>query len=261
MGLRMGLRRFVPPSIRSRLGIPLNGNRRELEFSQSEEVWSRIANLYDYNGDMLQIFAENKGKVVHKWHHYIPLYDKYFSRYRGTKVRMLEIGVSKGGSLSMWRKYFGRDAIIFGIDIDPACATFNGEDGQVRIGSQEDEQFLRAVVEEMGGVDIVLDDGSHIMRHIKKSLECLFPLLQEDGIYFVEDLHTCYWRGWGGGYGSKASFFQVISELVDDMHHWYHDSAIRHVGIGSALSAIHVHDSIVVLEKSAIHPPRHTQIA
>ena len=57
----MGLRRFIPPSIRSRLGMPLNGWRKELAFSQSEEVSSRIANLYDYNGDMLQIFAENKG--------------------------------------------------------------------------------------------------------------------------------------------------------------------------------------------------------
>jgi cephalosporin hydroxylase len=256
----MGLRRFIPPSIRSRFGIPLNSWREELAFRQPEEVYSRIADLYDYNGDLLRIFAENKGKIVHKWHHYIPLYDKYFSRYRGTKVRMLEIGVAKGGSLSMWRKYFGQDAILFGIDIDPACATFNGEDGQVRIGSQDDDQFLRAVVEEMGGVDIVLDDGSHMMRHIKSSLECLFPLLQDGGIYFVEDLHTCYWRDWGGGYGSKASFFRVVSELVDDMHHWYHDSEIKHVGIGSAVSGIHVHDSIVVLGKSAMHPPVHTQV-
>ena len=64
----------------------------------------------------------------------------------------------------------------------------------------------------------------------------------------------------GGGYGSKASFFRVVSELVDDMHRWYHDSEIKHVGIGSAVSGIHVHDSIVVLEKSAVHPPVHTQI-
>mgnify|MGYP003956679271 CR=1 FL=1 len=205
----MRMRRFIPPSIRSRLGIPLNGWRQELVFNQPDQVASRIANLYHYNGDLLKLFTENKGKVIHKWHHYIPLYDKYFSRYRGTKVRMLEIGVSRGGSLSLWRKYFGRDAILFGIDIDPACTTFNGEDAQVRIGSQDDDQFLRAVIEEMGGVDIILDDGSHVMRHIKSSLKCLFPLLQDGGIYFVEDLHTCYWRGWAGDTGLKQAFFAL----------------------------------------------------
>ena len=257
MGLSLG--RFIPPSIRSRLGIPLNPLVKELESSQPVDISLRIKNLYGYNGDLLQIFTENKGKVVHKWHHYIPLYDKYFSRYRGTKVRMLEIGVSKGGSLSMWRKYFGEDAIIFGIDIDPVCITLNGQDGQVRIGSQDDKQFLSGVIEEMGGVDIVLDDGSHLMRHIKSSLEILFPLLSEGGVYFVEDLHTCYWRSWGGGHGSRASFFRVVSQLVDDMHHWYHESPIKHVGIGSDVSGIYVHDSIVVLEKGAVHPPMHAQ--
>ena len=260
--LKKGLKRFVPPSISgSLLGLPLNTIKwDQLVFSKHDDVASRIRNLYDYDGDLLTIFSENKGKVVNKWHHYIPIYDKYFSHYRGKKVRMLEIGVSKGGSLSMWRKYFGPDAVLFGIDIDPNCAMFDGEDGQVRIGSQDDSQFLRDVVDEMGGVDIVLDDGSHMMHHIRSSLKCLFPLLKEGGIYFVEDLHTCYWRAWGGGYRSKASFFRVVSDLVDDMHHWYHNYGVRHAGIGSAVKGIHIHDSIVVIEKASIHQPMNSQI-
>lgn len=256
----MRLSNFIPPAVRSRLGIPLAPLRDAFVYSQSDDVSQRIKDLYDYDGDMLKLFAENKGKIVHKWHHFIPLYDKYFSRYRGTKVRMLEIGVSKGGSLSVWRKYFGQDAILFGIDIDPECAIFNGKDAQVRIDSQDDSHFLRSVIDEMGGVDIILDDGSHMMRHIQSSLKCLFPLLREGGIYFIEDLHTCYWRGFGGGYRSKASFFRFVSNLVDDMHHWYHDSGVRYVGIGSAVKGIHIHDSIVVIEKGVVHHPMHSQI-
>ncbi|MEB3324897.1 MAG: hypothetical protein VKM17_06120 [Cyanobacteriota bacterium] len=85
--------------------------------------------IYEKYGDcggLLEIFASNTGPVVHKWHHYIPLYDRYFSSFRGRKIKFLEIGVSKGGSMQMWRKYFGEDAIIYGIDIDPACERFNG---------------------------------------------------------------------------------------------------------------------------------------
>ena len=78
----------------------------------------------------------------------------------------------------MWRKYFGESAIIFGIDIDPSCAKFNGIAGQVRIGSQIDKIFLDSVISEMGGVDIILDDGSHHMNNIAPTFKHLFPQRQ-----------------------------------------------------------------------------------
>ena len=233
----------------------------QFAFDKSNNLSSHIRQSYGYDGDLLSIFAENKGKLVHKWHHYIPIYDRYFSRFRGKRVRMLEIGVSGGGSLAMWRKYFGGDAIIYGIDINPACAAFNGHDGQVRIGSQDDSEFLQSVVAEMGGVDIVLDDGSHIMRHIKSSLLTLFPLLSMGGIYLIEDLHACYWSEYGGGYGSNESFFHVVLELINDMHHWYHDRGFARDGVGSALGAIHIHDSIVTLEKAKSVSPVHSEVS
>src|SRR6056297_2859865 len=57
--------------------------------------------------DLEQFFWSNSGPVIHKWLHYFDIYDRYFSAFRGTPVRFLEIGVSKGGSLDMWRNYFG----------------------------------------------------------------------------------------------------------------------------------------------------------
>ena len=88
------------------------------------------------------------------------------------------------------RKYFGNSATIFGIDIDLGCLKFNGVDGEVRSGSQSDPAFLRSVVAEMGGVDIVLGDGSHVQSDIRDSFHTLYPLLNEDGLYMLEDLHT-----------------------------------------------------------------------
>ena len=74
------------------------------------DVAGDIRAKYGFDGDLLDIFAGNRGAAVHKWHHYIPLYDRYFAGFRGTGVRFLEIGVARGGSLQMWRRYLGEDA-------------------------------------------------------------------------------------------------------------------------------------------------------
>src|SRR5690606_7193808 len=89
-----------------------------------DDVAADIRDKYQFDGDLLRIYAGNTGAVVHKWHHYIPIYDRYFARFRNTPVRFLEIGVSKGGSLQMWRQYLGPEARICGIDINPDCARF-----------------------------------------------------------------------------------------------------------------------------------------
>jgi len=236
------------------------GSIKDFAFNQNESVKIDINEKYKYDGDLLKIFSENSGPLVHKWHHYIPIYSRYFSRFRATKVRFLEIGVSKGGSLTMWRKYLGEDAIIFGIDIDPDCAQYDNISGNVRIGSQIDEVFLKSVIEEMGGVDIILDDVSHHMNHIPKTLNFLYPLLSENGIYMIEDLHTAYWPIFKGGYRSKKNFFHMIRGLIDDMHHWYHGRSIKFPKISNECSAIHIHDSIVVLEKNKVFMPVHSKI-
>lgn len=210
--------------------------------------------------DIEDLFWSNTGTIVHKWHHYLPIYHRYFSQFRGTPVKMLEIGVSKGGSLKLWRDYFGAQAVIFGIDIDPSCATLDGQHGAVRIGSQDDADFLRRVVAEMGGVDLVLDDGSHVGRHIRASLDVLFPLLSENGIYMIEDLHTAYWRNYDGGQLSPHNFMKVVKQLVDDIHHWYHPHGQSVSATAGLLGAVHLHDSIVVLEKVSTVAPRHSQV-
>jgi hypothetical protein len=113
----------------------------------------------------------------------------------------------------------------------------------------------------MGGVDIVLDDGSHHMEHIYTTLKYLFPHLSDGGIYMIEDLHTAYWRKWGGGYGVKANFFRVVRDLINDMHHWYHANSLRQAAISNSCSGIHVHDSVVVLDKNKVFEPTHSHVA
>ena len=160
----------------------------------------------------------------------------------------------------MWREYFGTNAVIFGIDIDPACAKISGVDAQIRIGSQDDPVFLKSVIDEMGGIDIVLDDGSHRMRHISESLKHLFPKLEDGGLYVIEDLHTAYWRSYQGGYYSKRNFFRTVGQLIDDMHSWYHRIGKKLPLVSGCLIGIHIYDSIVVLDKGTVQTPTHSRI-
>lgn len=236
------------------------GRFRAGAYPERADVRADLAKSYGFTGDLADIFCGNTGSVVHKWHHFLPIYDRHFAPWRNRPVRFLEIGVSRGGSLAMWRQYFGPEAIIFGIDIDPDCAQYDGIAGQVRIGSQADPAFLRAVIAEMGGVDVVLDDGSHRMRHIRVSLETLFPLLDPAGFYMIEDLHTAYWRRFGGGYWRRGNFYNYVRRLIDDMHSWYHVTSPSHPVVSDSLRSIQIYDSICVLEKGRKVMPLHSQI-
>lgn len=153
--------------------------------------------------------------------HYLPIYQRIFGPFVGRPLRFLEIGVLAGGSMHMWREFFGQTATIFGIDINPECAGYGGTAGQVRIGSQADPEFLRTVVTEMGGVDIVLDDGSHVASHQRASFDALFPLLADGGLYVIEDLHSSCWPDYEGGLKRAGTGIEFLKDLVDQMHRHY----------------------------------------
>lgn len=210
-------------------------------------------------GSLENVFYSGAGRPVHKWIDYLPIYERFFSQYRGTDVKMLEIGVSKGGSLDMWRSYFGPRASIFGIDIDPACADRVTPPNQVKIGSQDDPVFLKSVIEEMGQPDIILDDGSHVAVHQRESFRILWPLLKDGGIYAVEDTHTAYWPAWGGGYRRGGSAVEMGKQLVDDMHGWFHTKGEKYAPMDE-IGSVMFFESIYFIEKRRKLRPGSIQI-
>ena len=79
-------------------------------------------------------------------------------------MNLLEVGISHGGSLQVWREYFGKDASIFAVDINAECKKFEDEKTKIFIGSQEDEVFLKQVTDALPPLDILSDDGGHTMN-------------------------------------------------------------------------------------------------
>lgn len=198
-----------------------------------------------------QDFLNHDGKIIHKWTHYFPVYERHFSWYRDKSVTFLEIGVSKGGSLGMWQRYFGPLARIVGVDIDPKCAKRTEDGTFVRIGDQSDPKFLQALVDEFGAPDIVLDDGSHVMKHVNATFDFLYPLMPKNGVYMVEDLHTAYWDDFGGGVAEPASFINRCKGFVDQVNSEHTRGKVKPGEVGRNTFGVHFYDSAVVLEKCA----------
>jgi cephalosporin hydroxylase len=197
-----------------------------------------------------QYFWTNAGKPIHKSAHYLPIYERHFAPFVGRSIFMLEIGTWKGGSAQMWKHYFGPAARIVTCDINPECKAHEDEQVMVRIGDQSDPKFLAALLAEFGTPDIVLDDGSHEMRHVNASFEYLYPRLARDGVYFVEDLHTAYWDNYGGGLRAPGSFIETAKGLVDFLNADYvRDGALPPTEFSRTARSMHFYDSVVVIEK------------
>lgn len=218
--------------------------------------------------ELFSIFSGDTN--VHKWHHYFDIYTRHFESYRDRPIRMLEIGVYRGGSLRMWKQYFHPDSVIVGIDIDSSCQAHEIADENVfvRIGSQADPNFLAQVNGEFGPFDIILDDGSHKTHHQIISFGALFrPALKDGGCYMVEDMHTNYWIK---HVDSPETFIDLSKQMVDMLHEPYfdrgetnfrheHADAIKRVELSylsANLGSIAFYDSIVVFDKKARSLPK-----
>jgi cephalosporin hydroxylase len=214
------------------------------------------------NETLRDIFYKHEGNLIHKWDHYFDIYEKYFSKFRGRKINMLEIGISHGGSLQLWKKYFGENVHIYAIDINPECKKLQEENITIFIGSQSDKSFLENAASQLPDLDFVIDDGGHTMQQQLISFETLFLKVKEDGLYFVEDTHTSYWEEFHGGLKNPGSFVEKSKDLVDSLYdnHVIDKTKIRIDEITNHINCISFYDSVVVFEKKLRTKPFHKQI-
>ena len=210
--------------------------------------------------DLEIYFENNKKRPFHKWNHYFDIYERHFNRYRNTDVVILEIGVYDGGSLQMWKNYFGKRAKIYGIDIDSRCKEFEEENIEIFIGSQSDRNFLKEVVKKIGSIDILIDDGGHTMKQQITSFEELFGIIKKDGVYLCEDLHTSYWLNYGGGHKRKGTFIEYSKNFIDSLNAYHSkQKSLKISEFTKSVDSIHYYDSIIVIEKKEKKVPFDTK--
>ena len=97
----------------------------------------------------------------HKWESYFYIYEEIFSELKGKDITFVEVGVHNGGSLFMWKEYFGKNSRIVGVDLNPNAKLLEEYGFEIYIGSQNDSDFWDNFHKEVNGIDILLDDGSH----------------------------------------------------------------------------------------------------
>ena len=194
-------------------------------------------------------FLTNDQRLIHKWKHYFPAYEAHFSRYINRDVVFIEIGCGEGGSLQMWKRFLGPHATIIGIDLRPECKAFEEDQISIRIGDQSDVGFLESVLAEFGPPDIVLDDGSHVMTHLRASFAFLYPRMARTGVYFVEDLHTAYWPEYEGGLNAQGSFIELCKTLIDELNADHSREALLPTTFTHSTMSMHFYDSLAVFER------------
>lgn len=143
----------------------------------------------------------NEGYDTDKSEMLLRYYENYLRPLADKDIRLLELGVYRGGSLLLWRDYF-KNGTVVGVDVAP-CQI---EDLTGRIflyqGFQQDLEFLDKVGQETApdGFDIIIDDASHMGELTGISFWHLFDNhLKPGGIYCIEDWRTGYWDDWVDG--------------------------------------------------------------
>lgn len=177
---------------------------------------------YDYLDKLALESGTDKSSI---FHNYTKVYASYFDPIRDLDLKFLEIGICRGESVKLWEKYFVNSELHF-IDINPDTVVYHSSRSFYHYIDQSNFSALQKFAQNLGYTfDIIIDDGGHTMEQQIVSFLALFPFVSSGGFYIIEDLHTSYWKAYGGfgqvgqpvaGPGTCTEF---LKKLVDDLNY------------------------------------------
>lgn len=159
----------------------------------------------------------NSKYISYKHRNYFNIYDQIFKKYKNKKIKFLEIGVFSGGSLFMWKNFFGKKAKIIGVDANPDTKKFEKYGFKIFNGDQSKEIFWKQLFKKIGKVDIVLDDGGHTNYQQIITTNCCVPNINDNGLLVIEDVHASFIKK--KFYNpSKYSYINYCNKIIDDIN-------------------------------------------
>ncbi len=153
-----------------------------------------------------------------KWDHYFKIYEDILTKFINKKIIFVEVGIGDGGSLYMWKKFFGKKARIIGVDLNPDTKKLKDDGFEIYIGDQSTKEFWSKFYKKIGKIDILLDDGGHRnLQQITSVVESI-ENIKDGGMILVEDTHSSYMKKMGFRNPSKHSFINFCNLLVENIH-------------------------------------------
>ena len=198
------------------------------------EVFNRWINLNSIDSYRRSPFSSSKYST------YFDVYDNLFKDYVNKPITFLEIGVANGGSLFMWREYFGTQARIIGVDLNPEVAIWRDYGFEIYIGSQSDSRFWETLLKEVGSIDIVLDDGGHTFLQQITTVNSLLDAMVPSGLIVIEDTHTSYMNEFAPKPGS--TFIDFAFSIVHGINYRYGGFSTNYE---KQIYSVHFYESIV----------------
>ena len=141
----------------------------------------------------LQAFSNSPYFSI-KHTNYFDIYDKLLSEYIGKNITFVEIGILDGGSLFMWREFFGKDARIIGVELNPEAIKWREHGFEIFIGDQSDPRFWVDFFLEVGDINVLLDDGGHRNDQQIVTVKSALPHVLDGGQIIIEDTQTSFMK-------------------------------------------------------------------
>ena len=181
------------------------------------------------------------------------LVESYEKLFRSARLkRVVELGIWGGGSTIFLERLLkpekllaidrveARQSIldhyIERLQIEPVVSCHYGL-------SQEQTTRLAALIDtEFGseGIDLVVDDASHLLEPTRASFNCLFPRLRPSGMYIVEDWAWAHWPGHyqEGEWAAREPLTDLIFQALLVV------ASFRQI-----VSSVHVEPGLVAIER------------
>jgi hypothetical protein len=174
---------------------------------------------------------------------YFHVYENLLTPFRGKDITFVEVGVYNGGSLFMWRDFFGPKARIIGVEFNPDAKHWESEGFEIHIGDQSDANFWRDFYTKVGPVDVVLDDGGHSNAQQIVTVAESVAHINDGGMIVVEDTHASYLAQFGNP--SKYSFMNYAFDVVHSINNRFPLVKSSNNLLSAHVSSVQFYDSIV----------------
>lgn len=153
-----------------------------------EEILDQDKHLWPHCLD-----SEFQGTDKRRYHSYVPHYDNLLKEYQNKQINFLEIGIDRGGSISLFKEYFPLASLYF-LDVRPEALLPQHQHVDNRIHILFKNAYSLETARSLPNFDIIIDDGPHYpITWPLQGLELYWNKLNRGGLFVIEDVQHFEW--------------------------------------------------------------------